>query len=160
MAKAWQVDPGALKEVQDAMENVDIKGFAVRGTEEIAKAVVQEAEANLANREGGGKYSRAVASVEEVEDSDGWAAALFTPWLGMEFGGHITNVFGNRIGTGRANSINLEPMWAPWHSDVEQGYILGAAWAGMDQEQATEMLADLGIDAYDEAFDRAGVPEG
>lgn len=160
MAKTWQVDPEALKAVQDAMDNVDIKGFAVRGTKEVAEATVVIAQMNLNAREGGGKYSRAVADVDTVEDSDGWGAVLFTPWFGMEFGGHITNVWGHRIGTGRQDAIGLEPMWAPWHRDVEQGYILGGAWAEMDEDKATEILADAGLEAYTVAFDNAGVPEG
>lgn len=160
MAKAWTVDAESLEAVRKAMDNVEIQAFAVRGTEEIAKAVVEEAQSNLDQRAGGGKYTRAVAEVDTVEESDGWAAALFTPWLGMEFGGYITNVFSNRVGTGRAGTLGLEPMWAPWHSDVAQGYILGAAWSDMNQEKAVEALADLGLEAYEEAFDKEGVPEG
>jgi len=138
----------------------NMRQFALDGTEVVAKTAQKIGQLNLARRGGGGKYTRGVAHEIAREDSAGWFTALNTPWLGMEFGGHVTNVHGNRIGTSRQAEIGLKPMWAPWHNDSAKGYIIGAAVATlMESGEPTKAVADAVLAGFVTEFDKAGVPK-
>lgn len=148
-----------LDNAAKALGNVETRQLVLDALEQTADIIQKIGEVNLKNREGGGKYTRAVASVETVESSDGWGVELDTPWFGMEFGGHVTNVYGNKIGSSRSAAIGLEPMWAPWHQDFAQGYIIGAAWTESqgDVEEFVTNAVEKGIDVE---LDKEGVPRG
>lgn len=136
-----------------------MRQFALDGTEVVAKTATAIGNINLARRAGGGKYSRGAAHVIASKDSAGWFTALNTPWLGMEFGGYVTNVHGNRIGTSRQAEVGLKPMWAPWHRDAGKGYIIGAAVAElMESGEPTKAVADAVLAGFTTEFDKAGVP--
>lgn len=147
----------AAKALSAASKNM--RQFALNGTEVVAKTATAIGNINLARRAGGGKYSRGAARVIASKDSQGWFTALNTPWLGMEFGGHVTNVFANRIGTSRQGSVGLKPMWAPWHKDADKGYIIGAAVSElMESGEPTKAVADAVLAGFTTEFDKAGVP--
>lgn len=136
-----------------------MRQFALDGTEVVAKTAQKIGQLNLARRSGGGKYMRGAAHVIARKDSAGWFTALNTPWLGMEFGGHVTNVWDNPIGSSRTAHLGLKPMWAPWHRDADKGYIIGAAMAElMASGEPTKVVADAILAGFTTEFDKAGVP--
>lgn len=161
-----------LTNFRDAMDAIGAEAhiWAKESTEVVAKVIVEIGRKNLENREGGGKYTRQVASVEVLEDREGFAAALLTPWMGMEFGGNRTVVWSgttespnnhfNYIGSGRSEKIGLEPMWAPWHETSKKGYIIGATWNALDKGEATGAMADAMLAGIVATFDEHGVEEG
>ena len=147
----------AAKALNAAAQNM--RQFALNGTEVVAKTATNIGKLNLARRAGGGKYQRGAAQVIASKDSQGWFTALNTPWLGMEFGGHVTNVYSRRIGTSRQATVGLKPMWAPWHRDADKGYIIGAAVAKlMESGEPTKAVADAVLAGFTTEFDKAGVP--
>jgi len=138
-----------------------IRAWMLDGTRLVSEGVVRNAEVNLALRAGGGKYLRAAADIRLVEGSDTFSAAMATPWLGIEFGGWVTNVFGHAIGTERQAEIGLAPMWAPWHNSTEKGYIMGSAWAELSKSgDASKAIGSIVLDGYREEFSKAGVKHG
>ena len=137
-----------------------MRQFALDGTKVVAQTAQVMGTANLTRRHGGGKYKRGAAHVIAREDNKGWFVALNTPWLGMEFGGHVTNVWDNRIGTSRQAEIGLKPMWAPWHADADKGYIIGSAVAAlMESGSPTAAVADAVLAGFTAEFDKFGVPK-
>lgn len=141
--------------------NANARIYAKQGSQEVALAVAQIGEGNLRERHGGGRYQRSVATVVAVEAQNGWGSALITPWLGMEFGGHVTMLWGTAYGTGWDFPGGEDShMWAPWHSDTAQGYIIGAAWSELDKGGDVEdAMAAAMIAGIDHEFDQAGVPK-
>jgi hypothetical protein len=146
----------------EAMAQAPVQQFTVKGTQQVADAVSQIGAINLAMRQGGGKYKRSVARVFSAESSEGWSAVLQTPWMGMEFGGLTTWIYGHGFGTDRKpkNGATIKPMWAPWHEDFAEGYIIGSAWVEMDRGTATKDVADAALAAYTMEFDKAGLKRG
>ena len=149
-----------IERLKWALESVPVETFALQGTKEVAEVVQRVGELNLAMRAGGGKYIRSVARLFTAPKNDGWAAVFQSPFMGMEWGGWVTNVFGNKIGSERSKAIGLKPMWAPWHRDYEQGYIIGSAWSSLGSGEATEKQADQVLRAYTKRFDEAGLRRG
>lgn len=141
--------------------NDNARIYALQGTQEISLAIAMQGERNLSRREGGGRYDRGVATVVAVEATNGWGAALITPWLGMEFGGNLTFLWGDAFGTGWDFPGGEDSrMWAPWHQDDEQGYIIGAAWNELDRGNSTaDALAASMFAGFNLELDKAGVPE-
>jgi len=135
--------------------------YALQGSQTVALAVTAVGEANLDKRAGGGRYMRSVAEVVAVEAANGWGAALITPWLGMEFGGFVTMLWGNAFGTGwDFPGGESSRMWAPWHSTSEEGYIIGAAWTELERGASVDdALAAAMVAGIDMEMDKAGVPK-
>lgn len=150
-----------LEALQHALSSVEVRKFALKASQDLADKLAIIGTMNLQRRAGGGKYPRGVARVtSEQGKGDSWSAVLNTPYMGMEWGGHVTVVYGRRIGSGHAARIGLEPMWAPWHRQYQQGHILGEAWTDMGKGEATEEEANAVLAAYTEAFDKAGLKRG
>lgn len=150
-----------LEALKNALATAEVREFALKASQELADALAIIGTMNLTRRAGGGKWPRGAGSVKaEPGRGDSWQAVLSTPFMGMEWGGHVTNVYGRRIGSSRAGQIGLEPMWAPWHKSYQEGYILGEAWIEMGRGDASKAEADAVLAAYTEAFDKAGLKRG
>jgi hypothetical protein len=148
-------DVESLKQAMSGLAG-NAKTYAKEGTKAVAEAVQAVGEANLKDRAGGGRYSREVATVVTVEDDSSWSTVLITPWLGMEFGGYVTFLWGHKMGS---SWQGLEPMWAPFHRSSAKGYIIGAAWSELDRGKADDALAEAMLLGIDIEMDQAGVPK-
>ncbi len=145
-----------------ALRDAPVKEFALEGSKGVAEVVRKVGNIKLQQREGGGRWSirkgRARVITEAV--GDGWATVLSTKFMGMEWGGFVTNVYGNKFGTKRAGEAGLKPMWAPWHRDYKKGYIIGSTWIELDKGEATGKMADQVMRAYRQEFDKARLKKG
>lgn len=162
MADEARIVSPDMEKAKRATADAPVREYSKRALSGIAARIAKLAERNLRDRHGGGKYTRSVADiVTQDAGNDAVAVVLQTPWFGMEFGGMITNVYGRRIGTGRAEQIGLKPMWAPWHRDDRQGYIIGSAYyQETDPEKVTAEVADATLKAYSDSYDKAGLKRG
>lgn len=140
-----------------------VRSWAIQGTEALAKTVVTMADANIRSRgrERGEHWKRSNAHVYAQAKGDGWETKLETPWLGVEFGGKWQNVWGNWVHQDRMQMLGSSPMWAPWHRDQDQGYIMGSAWAELERTgDVTALPADAVMAGITQTFDQQGVPRG
>ena len=109
----------AIGGLQTAINNYE--DWALAGSKVVVKEVDRLGKRNLLLRKGGGKYKRSVASIFTSKGLQSWSVTLRTPWMGMEWGGLTTWVWGKPFGTEKRNKAGFQPMWAPWHRKTEQG---------------------------------------
>lgn len=146
-----------VDKAKKALEEAPVLEFALQGLKGITDLIAQVGDIKLQMRAGGGRWPRGVASVYNEKQSKGWAAVLETPFMGMEWGGYVTNVYGMQFGTDRRVAAGFESMWAPWHGDYAQGYIIGSTWTEMSDGEATRAEADAVLAGYTAAFDKVGL---
>lgn len=150
-----------LEALQSALANVPVRQFALEGTRNLAETLARIGDMNLRSRMGGGRWPRGVGSVNVKQSTgDSWYAELSSPFMGMEWGGYVTNIWGNKHGTNKSGAVGLKPMWAPWHREYKQGYILGAAFTEIGTSDAQQEMAEKVLNAYTQAFDQAGLKRG